>query len=132
MYVTGLTEMHHAVERMSDDAKAALLKVQEAAASRVVLDAKRKVPTGTGAARRSVKVVYWRGEPRVTSDLVYFSWLDWGGNNSRWQSGAGMKRVWKREGRYIYPAYRAAHDDILVMMGEALITLCDDSGLEVT
>ncbi len=129
--VTGLDDLREAIAALSDDAKKDLLAVQEAAATLVQTRAMRKVPVGTGAARRSVKVVYWQGDPRVTSDLVYFSWLDWGGNNLRWMS-RGMKRVYKKQGRYIYPAYTESQDELTVMLGDALLELIHDSGLEVT
>ncbi len=128
--VTGLLELRQSIEDMAEDSQKALKGVEEAAATLVQTRAKRRVPVGTGAARRSVKVVYFRDHPRVTSDLAYFSWLDWGGNNLRWLDGSGMKRVYKREGRYIYPAYAESKDELTVMLGDALLRLLTDNGLE--
>lgn len=130
--VTGLADLRESIASMSDESKTELLKVQTAAATLVASRARRKVPTRTGAARKAVKVVYGQfKEPRVTgASCVYFGWLDWGGNNYR-HGSKGMKRVYKKQGRYIYPAYAESKDELTVMLGEALLTLCDNSGVEV-
>jgi hypothetical protein len=130
--ISGLRELNKQLRQAGADLpKQTRLALNQAA--ELVLDhARPKVPNRTGAARASMKVRSSQGAARVAAGgrkAPWYPWLDFGGAVGRKNS---VKRPFYREGRYIFPALRQNHDEIIAVMAEALAEVARGAGFEVT
>jgi len=106
--------------------------ILEDAAKAVATAAARTVPTRTGAARGSIRVVGAAQAATVTaggSKAPYFGWLDYGGNVGRKKS---VKRRYLRRGRYLQPAYEQNRTRIDGAVDDGLADAIEARGVEVT
>jgi hypothetical protein len=132
IHVVGLRDFQAALKAMDGESQKQLRVVLNRAAEMVADDARRKVPTRTGAARKSVRVQSSQREAKVVAGskkVAYYGWLDFGGKVGR--SNSNVRR-WVPRGRYLYPAYDANRDEILKALGDGLADLARDAGLDVT
>jgi hypothetical protein len=97
----------------------------------VVNEARPRVPSRSGKARRSVKAKSTRTAVRVAGGgarVPYYPWLDWGGKVGR---GGSVVRPYQRQGRYIYRAYFANRDRFGDMLEDVLVDVARQAGLDV-
>lgn len=98
----------------------------------VVDDAQRRVPSVTGAARKSIKAKSTQKAARLAGGakgVPYYGWLDFGGKGKGGRPGA---RPFKKDGRYLYAAYNAHRSEIPELMAQALVDIAQQSGVEIT
>lgn len=130
--ITGLRDIQAALRQLDGESQKQLRLVLNSAAEAVVGGAARRVPTKTGAARKSLRATSSQREAKVTGGskkVSYYGWLDFGGKTGRDRS---ISRPFFQTGRYIYPAYDANKDSIGKALGQALVDLCRNVGLEVS
>ena len=129
--IDGLRELQAALRQIDGESQKKLRLVLNDAAELVADRARRTVPSDSGAARKSVKVKSSQREARVTGGsrrAPYYPWLDYGG---RVGIDRSVSRPFRREGRYLYPAYRKEHGDVLARLEAGLADLVRDQGLDV-
>jgi hypothetical protein len=128
--ISGLSPFRAGLGRMEAGTEGALRRAQTAAADVVVATAARRVPTYTGAARRSLRAV----SGKVTGggpSAPYFGWLDYGGKRPG-RGGGQASRPWIARGRFIYPALTSEDEEITDLLAGQLADLARDAGLEVS
>ncbi len=132
--IDGLDEFTSSVRTLGRDVPALVRLSLDDATDLVVGPARRKVPTMTGRAARSV-----RAEPATgtTAAVVggggrapYYPWLDFGGRVGRRES---VSRPFRTEGRYIIPTAQEAakagrFEDV---MAAALVDVAARAGVKV-
>lgn len=129
--VEGLRELRGALKALGPDAAKALRVSLNRAVEDIAVDARRRVPTRTGAARASVKASSTQTAARVAAGgrkAPYFPWLDYGGKTG---VGRSVHRPFRKEGRYVYPAYRSNRDDLLIGLGREITAAAHAAGLTV-
>lgn len=128
--VEGLADLNRALRRVSSDAPKALRLAANAAAEIVVTEARSRMPSRTGKARKSVKARSTRTAARVSSGgrrAPYVPWLDYGGKVGR---GKSTERPFESDGRYVYPAFRDKRTEFERLLRDALRQVVADAGLE--
>jgi hypothetical protein len=125
---------------MDKDLPKALRMAFNDAADTVADDARARVPSDTGKARKSVKTASTQSYARIRGGgnrAPYYPWLDFGGQigaRSGRKQGRRGKRPWLPKGRYIYNAYFKHRDsgDFQESLSESIIKVAKSAGLEVT
>lgn len=131
--VEGLREVQHALRALDSEAPKGLRVAHNRAAEIVVAEAKPRVPLGPGRrghARDSIRVASTRTASRVKAGGArnpYYAWLDFGGRTGRKRS---VRRPFIKEGRYIYPAFKAKRPEVQAALEDALHDVIRDAGLE--
>lgn len=130
--VTGLAQFSRDLKKIDSDLPKAL-RIALNQSSLIVVDwAQGKVPSRSGAARRSIKAKSTRTEGRVTGGgpkVPYYPWLDFGGRVGKKRS---VKRPFIKSGRYIYPGYTTNMIKVNDVLTAALLGVVRDAGVEVT
>ncbi len=131
--IEGLKKFSKDLKRLDNDLPKALRLALNDAANIIVDDAKPRVPSRSGKAKRSVKAQSTRTKARVVGGggrALYYPWLDFGGRVGRNRS---VSRPFKKEGRYIYKAYFAAKrsGEFQDALTENLIKVASSAGIEV-
>lgn len=130
--VAGLKEFQRSLKAMDTNLPKQLRIALNSASELVIDDARRRVPTRSGRAAKSLKVRSTQREARVAAGgriAPYYPWLDFGGHVG--QHGKTTRPFYK-EGRYIYPSLRENREKIIEVMGEALADLAREAGLVVS
>lgn len=132
--IEGLKEFSKRLKDMDAGLPKALRLAMNQSAQIVLDDAKPKIPTLTGKARKSVKPKSTRTAVRVTGGgkrAPYYPWLDFGGRVGRNRS---VNRRFYPDGRYIYFSYykKRASGEFQEALQKALINVAEQAGLEVT
>jgi hypothetical protein len=132
IHVQGLREFQTSLKRLDSDMPKVLRLGLNSVADVVVDVARPRVASQSGRARGSVRAKSTRTAVRVAGGgkrVPYYGWLDYGGKVGRSRS---VVRPFKKEGRYLYPAYYATRDDIPRLLEDALVDTARQAGLEVT
>ena len=132
--IEGLKKFSRDLKTLDSDLPKALRLAFNEAAEMVVDDARGRVPTSSGRARKSVKAQSTRTMARVSGGggrAAYYPWLDFGGRVGRKNS---IKRPFKKRGRYIYASYFKHRDsgDFQDALNEALMDVARQAGFEVS
>lgn len=132
--IHGLKEFSKDLRKLDSDLPKALRIALNEAAEVVVDEARPKVPTLTGRARKSIRPRSTRTAVRVAGGgkrVPYYPWLDFGGRVGRRRS---VTRPFLKEGRYIYAAYfaKSASGEFAEVLQKALVQVAEQAGLEVT
>lgn len=130
--IEGLREFQAALREMDGESQKQLRVALNEAAEIVAAAARRKVPTRSGKARQSVKASSSQREARVqggSARVPYYGWLDYGGKVGPKRS---VLRPFKRQGRYLYPAFHSEEDQVQTALEDALVALVRGAGLDVT
>lgn len=130
--VRGLRDLQGALKRMDGESQKKLRLVLNEVAETVAAGTRRRVPRRTGAAAASVKVASSQREARIkegSAKAPYMPWLDYGGKTGKKKS---VKRPFVKDGRYLYPTYRANKSSLLPALEKAIVELAKESGLEVS
>lgn len=129
--VEGLAAINRALRAVDKDAPKQLRLTLNEAADLLIAQARPKIPTVTGAARRSLVAQSTRTSARIAvggKKAAYFPWLDFGGEGRR--PGRPSKRAFIREGRYIYPTLREVRPRIEAALQAGLRTVISSAGLD--
>ncbi len=131
--IVGLKQFSKNLKTLDNDLPKALRLALNESANVIVDDAKPRVPSRSGKAKRSIKAQSTRTKARVSGGggrALYFPWLDFGGRVGRNRS---VSRPFKKKGRYIYRAYFAARDsgEFQGALNKNLIKVADSAGIEV-
>lgn len=132
--IEGLNEFVRNLKSLDRDLPKAVRKAFNEAADVVVDDARPRVPSRSGRARRSLRSRSTQTRARVSGGggrAPYYPWLDFGGRVGRDKS---VRRPFYREGRYIYRSYFEARDsgEFERVMVKALLDVVESAGIAVT
>lgn len=132
--ITGLRKFSRDLKKLDSDLPKALRLALNEAADVVVSDARPRVPSRSGRAKRSIKARSTRTAVRVSgggSRAPYYPWLDFGG---RVGPGGSIRRPFIKDGRYIYRAYfdASVRDEFTRVLEKSLIKVAASAGIEVT
>jgi hypothetical protein len=131
IHVEGLREFSQSLKRLDSDMPKVLRIGLNGVADVVVNEARPRVPSRSGKARRSVRAKSTRTAVRVAGGgarVPYYPWLDWGGKVGR---GGSVVRPYQRQGRYIYRAYFANRDRFGELLEDVLVDVARQAGMEV-
>ncbi len=131
--VKGLKEFQKSIKEIDKELPKALRVAFNKAADLVTEDAKKRVPTRSGKAARSIKSRSTQVEARVVGgakSAPYYPWLDFGGKVGRKKS---INRPYKKRGRYLYAAYFQHRDsgDFQDALLSGIREVAADAGLEL-
>jgi hypothetical protein len=129
--VGGLAALSRGLKAIDSEAPKELRLRLNAAANILVDAARPKIPSVTGAARRSLKARSTRTSARVAAGgdkARYYPWLDFGGEGRI--AGRPSKREFLKEGRYIYPTLRLKRPEIEAQLSEGISAVISSVGLE--
>jgi hypothetical protein len=129
--VEGLREFSQSLKRLDSDMPKVLRLGLNGVADVVVNEARPRVESRSGKARRSVKAKSTRTAVRVAGGgarVPYYPWLDFGGRVGRSRS---VVRPYLKQGRYIYRAYFANRDRFAQLLEDTLVDVARQAGLEV-
>jgi hypothetical protein len=132
IHVEGLREFSQGLKRLDDDMPKVLRLGLNSVADVVVGVARPRVASRSGRARGSVRAKSTRNAVRVAGGgkrVPYYGWLDYGGKVGR---GRSQVRPFKKEGRYLYPAYYDTRERIPQLLEDTLVDVARQAGLEVT
>jgi hypothetical protein len=130
--ITGLRDFQAALRTMDGETQKQLRLVLNKAADLVVVGARRRVPTRTGAAQSSIRAGSTQREASVKAGsrrAPYYPWLDFGGRVGR---GRSISRRFQAGGRYVYPAYDEVRPKVQDILEAELAALARSAGLAVT
>jgi hypothetical protein len=131
IHIEGLREFSQGLKRLDGDMPKVLRLGLNGVADVVVDVARPRVASQSGRARGSVRAKSTRTAVRVAGGgkrVPYYGWLDYGGKVGR---GRSQVRPFKKEGRYLYPAYYASRDRFDELLEDALVDVARQAGLEV-
>jgi Bacteriophage HK97-gp10, putative tail-component len=130
--VAGLNEFVRNLKTLDTEVPKALRVALNDCAEIVLGYARPRVPRRSGRARASLKARSTQRAVRVAaggSKAPYYPWLDFGGRVGRRKS---VRRAFIRDGRYIYPALRAKHEEFDAALTKALLGAVRSAGIEVS
>lgn len=130
--IEGLREFQRNLRALDSDLPKALRLALNDAANVIVDDARPRVPSRSGRARRSVKARSTRTMSRVAGGgnrAPYYPWLDFGGKVGRNDS---VRRPFLEKGRYIYNAYFRHRGEFVDHLRNSLIDVARQAGVDVT
>lgn len=133
--IDGMREFQMSLADLSGDMRDVVRNTVDEAAEMVATEARRRMPSRSGKARRSVKVVPDSTGARVQlggPSAPYAPWLDFGGSVGR-RNARGMKSVrreFKPQGRYVFPAYMDLEPKLRDLFEAAIDDLARSSGFE--
>jgi hypothetical protein len=130
--ITGLREFNKRLKALDAGLPKATRLALNDAGDVIVDDARPRVPSRSGRARRTVRARSTRTKVRVAgggSRAPYYPWLDFGG---RVGPGRSVRRPVLNRGRYIYAAFDRHRDEFVDVLDKRLREVADDAGLQVT
>ncbi|MFG1800192.1 HK97 gp10 family phage protein [Micromonospora carbonacea] len=131
--IEGLAQFNRSLRKLSADAPKGLRLAHNAAATIVVDEARRRMPSVSGRARAAVKARSTRTATRVSAGskrAPYVPWLDYGGEGRI--KGHPPKREFRKTGRYVYPSYNDNRDEVARVLERSLLGVVQSAGLDVT
>lgn len=131
--VEGLAPLNRALRLVDKDAPKGLRIALNSAASLLAENVKPKIPSKSGAARRSLVARSTRTSARIAlggKKAPYLPWLDFGGEGRR--PGRPAARPFIKGGRYVYPTLAAIRPKIEAQLQDAIMDVVRGAGLEVS
>jgi hypothetical protein len=131
--IDGLKEFQASLRAMDRDLPKQLRVIFNDAMGLIIDWASPRMPSRTGAARRSLKGRSGQRDAKIAMGgrrAAYTPWLDFGGEGKR--PGRPAARPFIRKGRYIYAGLDAKHDEVTEVMSRGMTKLAEDAGLEST
>lgn len=129
--VGGLAQLSRALKAVDSEGPKQLRIGLNSVADLLVDRTRPKIPSLTGAARRSLVARSTRTSARVAfggRKAPYTPWLDFGGKGK--QPGRPAPRPFYREGRYVYPTLREIRPQIEKMLQESISAVVRSVGLQ--
>lgn len=129
--VGGLAQLSRALKAVDSDAPKQLRLGLNEAANLLVDRTRPKIPSLTGAARRSLVARSTRTAARVAvggKRARYYPWLDFGGAGRI--KGRPAQRPFITEGRYVYPTLREIRPLIEKQLQDSITAVVRNAGLE--
>jgi hypothetical protein len=129
--IEGLAEFNRGLRKLDKEAPKGLRLALNGVADLLVAETRKQIPRRTGAAQASLKAQSTRTSARVAmggKKAPYMPWLDFGGRTGIHKS---VHRPFYKEGRYLYPTLVRIRPDIEKALGQALVAVARDAGLEV-
>lgn len=129
--VEGLREFVRDLKKLDSDLPKVLRVAVNEAADVVATDARRRVPTRSGRAAKSIKARSTRTAVRISAGgnrAPYYPWLDFGGKVGRSKS---IRRPFLKYGRYLYAAYGDQQSRFAEVLERSLIDTARSAGVEV-
>ncbi|MEV6306484.1 HK97 gp10 family phage protein [Actinoplanes sp. NPDC051861] len=129
--VGGLAQLNRGLRAIDNDAPKQLRLALNDAATLLVERARPKVPSVSGAARRSMVARSTRTSARVAvggKKAPYFPWLEFGGQGRI--AGRPAAREFLRDGRYVYPTLRQIRPQIEQQLQDSITAVIRGAGLE--
>ncbi|KAB1925150.1 HK97 gp10 family phage protein [Micromonospora noduli] len=130
--IDGLAEFSRNLRKLENDLPKGIRLAGNEAAELVVTGARAAMPRRTGRAARTVKAKSTRTAARVSSGsarVPYVPWLDYGGEGRR--KGRPAYRTFKKDGRYVYPAFYRQRDAVQQVLEQGLLRVAKSAGVEV-
>ena len=132
--IDGLADFNRNLRKMDAELPKGLRLALNEAADVVVDAARSTIPRRTGRAQAAIRARSTRTESRATGGNTrapYYPWLDFGGEGRR--RGRPSARPFKKEGRYLYPAYYRKRDsgEFEQILTAALLKVAKTAGVEV-
>lgn len=130
--VEGLAEFNRGLRKLDSEAPKALRIALNGVADLLVGKIRPQIPRRTGAAAASLKARSTRTSARIAvggRKAAYYPWLDFGGEGR--VKGHPAHREFIKEGRYVYPTLRVERPTIEDKLGQALVAVAVDAGLDV-
>lgn len=129
--VGGLAQLSKGLRAIDAQAPKELRIALNSAADLLVDATRPKIPSLSGAARRSLVARSTRTSARVAvggKKAPWYPWLDFGGQGRR--PGRPAAREFLREGRYVYPTLREIRPRIEAQLQESITAVVRNAGLE--
>lgn len=129
--VDGIDQLRRSLREISPAAAKGLRVGLNAIADHVIGKITPKIPSRSGAARRSLKKRSTQSAVRIAVGgrvAPYYPWLDFGGKVGPRDS---VVRDYRADGRYVYPTLKAERPAIERMLSETLDAIARDAGLDV-
>jgi Bacteriophage HK97-gp10, putative tail-component len=131
--VDGLAQFSRNLRKLDADLPKQLRVALNTAAQQLVDDARPRIPTRTGKARKSLRAASTRTAVRIRAGgrrAPYYPWLDFGGKVGRNKSVA---RPFYKDGRFIYKSYRdlTRAGTFQATLSQALLGVVRSAGIEV-
>jgi hypothetical protein len=129
--VGGLAQLARGLKAVAAQAPKELRLALNAVANLLIDEARPKVPTVTGAARRSMIARSTRTSARIAvggKRAPYFPWLDFGGQGKR--PGRPPARPFLSDGRYVYPTLRLIRPKIESQLQQSISAVITAAGLQ--
>lgn len=129
--IDGLAEFNRGLRKLDSEAPKGLRIALNSAADVLIARTQPLIPRRTGRAAKSLVARSTRTSARVAVGgrrAPYYPWLDFGGKTGRNKS---VDRPFYREGRYLYPTLRRVRPEIERQLGQALVAVARDAGLDV-
>lgn len=129
MQVEGIPELRRSLRDLENGAQKELRLVLNEGADIVADEADNRVPVRSGTAAGSVRARSTQTEGRVVgggSRAPYYPWLDMGGRVGRNKS---IKRPYRSQGRYLFPALESKSDDVMRKLADGIDKLIRKHGL---
>lgn len=132
--IKGLAAFNRSLRKMDADLPKGLRIALNEAADAVVDEARLDIPRRTGRAQAAIRARSTRTQSRATGGSArapYYPWLDFGGEGRR--RGRPSARPFRKEGRYLYPAYYRKRDsgEFEQILTTALRRVARSAGLEM-
>jgi hypothetical protein len=128
--VGGLAQLSRGLKAVDSGAPKELRVALNSAADLLVDGTRPKIPSVSGAARRSLVARSTRTSARVAvggKKAPWFPWLDFGGEGRI--AGRPAKREFLKEGRYVYPTLREIRPKIEQQLQDAITEVIHNAGL---
>jgi len=128
--VGGLAQLSKGLRGIDSGAPKELRLALNSAAELLVDATRPKIPSVSGAARRSLVARSTRTSARVAvggKRAPYFPWLDFGGQGR--VAGRPGARPFLGEGRYVYPTLRQIRPRIEAQLQESITAVIRNAGL---
>lgn len=129
--VGGLAALSRGLRAIDDQAPKEL-RLRLNAAANILVDATRpKIPSKSGAARRSLVARSTRTSARIAAGgkkARHYPWLDFGGQGR--VAGRPAPRTFISDGRYIYPTLREKRPQIEAEIRDGLTAVIRSVGLQ--
>lgn len=128
--VGGLAKLSRGLKAVDAGAPKELRIALNSAADLLIEHVRPKIPSVTGAARRSLVARSTRTSARIAvggKKAPYFPWLDFGGQGR--VKGRPAPREFIREGRYVYPTLRQVRPLIEQQLLDAISAVIANAGL---
>lgn len=128
--VGGLAQLSRGLKAIDSGAPKELRLALNEAAQLLIDETRPKIPTVTGAARRSLVARSTRTSARISiggKKAPYVPWLDFGGQGKK--PGRPPKRPFIKEGRYVYATLRQIRPKIEAQLEESISRVIANAGL---